>query len=165
MGASFPGERVVLRGKDLFHDLGHLGWMELLLYAITGRMFSDRQVRLFQVFWTLSASYPDPRVWNNRVAALAGTARSTAAMAISAGNAVSEAVIYGQRPIIRSIDFLSRTQKQLDAGADLKDLIIAELKKHRCMAGYGRPVTRKDERLEPVMARAMTSSFQRTFQY
>lgn len=159
MGAWFPGERVVLRGKDLFHDLGHLGWMELLLYAITGRMFSERQVRLFQGFWTLSTSYPDPRIWNNRVAALAGTTRSTAAMAISAGNAVSDASIYGQRPIIRSIDFLIRIQKQVENGGNLEELVISELMKHRGIAGYGRPVTQRDERIEPVMALAEQVGF------
>ena len=42
MGAWFPGERVVLRGEDLFHDLGRLGWMEPLLCAITGRSLKDR---------------------------------------------------------------------------------------------------------------------------
>ncbi len=158
-GAWFPGERVVIRGKDLFRELGHLSWFELLLYEITGRRFSEKQVRLFEGFWTLSTSYPDPRLWNNRVAALAGTVRSTAAMAISAGNAVSEASIYGQTPIIRSIDFLIRTQERVEEGAELKELVTDELRKHRWIAGYGRPVTRKDERVEPVMALAQELGF------
>ncbi|MFO1349940.1 MAG: hypothetical protein U1F68_04355 [Gammaproteobacteria bacterium] len=154
MGAWFSGERVVFRGKDLFHELKELRWMGLLLYGITGRMFNDQQLRLFEGIWTLCTSYPDPRIWNNRVTALAGTARSTAALAIGAATAVSEASIYGRRPDIRAIDFLLRTQQKLNQGADLGELIEAELKKYRGILGYGRPIVRKDERIAPLLALA-----------
>ena len=40
LGAWFPGERVVFRGKDLFQELGDSSWMGLLLYGITGREFN-----------------------------------------------------------------------------------------------------------------------------
>ncbi|HFD13290.1 MAG TPA: hypothetical protein ENJ32_12610, partial [Crenotrichaceae bacterium] len=116
LGAWFPGERVVLRGKDLFHELGDYSWMGLLLYGITGREFNEKQIRLFEGMWTISTSYPDPRLWNNRVAALAGTTRSTSVLGISAATAVSEASIYGRRPDIRTIDFLYRAKKQLSSG-------------------------------------------------
>jgi citrate synthase len=152
MGAWFPGERVVFRGKDLFHELKDLPWMGLLLYGITGRIPTPKQIRLFEGMWTLCTSYPDPRLWNNRVVALAGTVRSTAALAIGAANAVSEASIYGRRPDIRTLDFLFRIQGQLEKGADLKQLIAMELKKYRVIPGYGRPITRKDERIEPLLA-------------
>jgi len=159
MGAWFPGERVVFRGKDLFHDLKDISWMALLLYGITGRMFDDRQLRLFEGMWTLCTSYPDPRLWNNRVAALAGTARSTAALAIGAANAMSEASVYGGRPLIRSIDFLLRTQEQLDKGARLEEVIKQELKTYKRILGFGRPLIRKDERIAPMMKLAEDLEF------
>lgn len=106
MGAWFPEEgRVVFRGKDLFHELKDLSWMALLFYGMTGRIFNEKQMRLFEGIWTLCTSYPEPRIWNNRIAALAGTTRSTATLAISAATAVSEATIYGHRPIVQAIDF------------------------------------------------------------
>jgi citrate synthase len=159
MGAWFPGERVVFRGQDLFHDLKDLSWMALLLYGITGRIPSGRQIRLFEGIWTICTSYPDPRLWNNRIVALAGTTRSTAALAIGAANAVSEASIYGRRPDIRAIDFLLRTQEQLDRGADLKELIRAEIKKYKGIFGYGRPITHKDERIGPLLVLAKELGF------
>lgn len=160
MGAWFPGERVVFRGKDLFHELNEQSWMGLLLYGITGRSFDERQLRLFEGIWTLCTSYPDPRIWNNRVAALAGTARSTAALAVGAATAVSEASIYGRRPDIRAIDFLLRTQEKVDQGVELEKLVREELKKHRGILGYGRPVTRQDERIKPLMALAEELDFE-----
>lgn len=159
MGSAFSQEGIIFRGKDLFHELNELSWMELLFYGITGRIFTKKQMRLFEGIWTLCTSYPDPRLWNNRVAALAGTARSTATLAISAANAVSEASIYGHRPIIRAIDFLFRTQQSLKQGNDLAELIKAELKKYKTIPGYGRPITRKDERIEPLMALAEKLGF------
>lgn len=159
MGAWFPGERVVFRGKDLFRDLAEWDWMSLLLYGITGRDFTDKQVRLLESLWITCISYPDPRLWNNRVAALAGTTRSTATLAISGANAVSEATIYGHRPIIGAIDFLLRTRSELDKGGDLVRRIREHLKENRHIPGYGRPVVRRDERIEPLMLRAEKLGF------
>jgi hypothetical protein len=151
MGAYFPGQgRVIFRGCNLFDDLQDLSWMSLLLFAITGRIPNPTQSQLFEGIWRLCTSYPDPRIWNNRVAALAGTTRSTAALAISAANAVSEAEIYGGRPEIRAMDFLCRVQRKLSAGTDLLDIIHTEFKKHRVLPGYGRPITWIDERIEPL---------------
>ncbi|MFK7815408.1 MAG: hypothetical protein AB8B92_03650 [Gammaproteobacteria bacterium] len=73
IGFLFPGERVDIRGKDLFSEYSNKPWMELLLFGVTGREFSAEQIQLFEGIWNISTSYPDPRIWNNRVSALAGS--------------------------------------------------------------------------------------------
>jgi citrate synthase len=167
MGAWFPGERVVLRGQDLFHDLKDLSWMALLLYGITGRILDERQGRLFEGIWVLSTSFPESRLWNNRVAALAGTSRSTGTLGVSAAIAVSEAIIYGHKPLMAAMDFLLHIKNRLDNGADLYQLLNEELDKAKAsnrgrpgsgenrqvamIPGYGRPLTHKDERIQPLM--------------
>jgi citrate synthase len=150
MGFAFPGDRVVYRGKDLFHDLKHLGWMRLYLFGITGRIFTDSQSKLFEGIWTLSASYPDPRLWNNRVGSLAGTSKSTGTLGLSAAIAVSEASIYGRRPDIRAVNFLIRARNDLDQGKKLQEIVEKELKKYRGIYGYGRPIVNRDERIVPL---------------
>lgn len=152
VGAWFPGEGAVFRGKDLFNDLKDLSWVGLLLYGITGRIFAKNQLLLFEGLWRISASYPDPRLWNNRIASLAATCRSTGSLGVSAAIAASEAGIYGQKPIIKAIDFMYRTQKRLDQGADLNDVVQTELQKYRGIFGFGRPLVRMDERIKPLMA-------------
>jgi len=150
MGAWFPGERVVFRGKDLHVDLGNLTWMDLYLYSVTGRRFKESELRVLNAIWTYT-SFPDPRLWNNRIAALAGTTRSTGVLGISAATAVSEASIYGRRPDIRSIDFLLRAQKRRAQGTELATLVKEELRKHRGIYGYGRPLIREDERIPHLL--------------
>ena len=139
LGAIFPGERVVYRGKDLFTELFDVSWMQLLLYGITGRMYSKSQVKLFDSLWALTISYPDPRPWNNRVAALAGTVRSTAGLANNAASAVSEAKIFGGQANTAAIDFIIEAKQKVSEGVILEDIIKKELKVNRGISGYGRP--------------------------
>ncbi|RLA38735.1 MAG: hypothetical protein DRQ64_08340 [Gammaproteobacteria bacterium] len=150
MGAWFPGERVVLRGKDVFTELNNHSWMEYMLFAITGKE-NTQLARLIEGIWLISSSFPDPRLWNNRVAALAGTARSTGLLAVTAGLAVSEATTYGLQPIYGAIDFLNRAKNSLENNESIESVVKAELKKYRNIYGYGRPITSKDERVEPLL--------------
>ena len=150
MGAIFPGERAVFRGHDLHTSLKDMDWLELYLFGITGRRFTLPQMKVFQAIWSYT-SYPDPRIWNNRVAALAGTARSTGNLGIAAALAVSDAEIYGRGIDLRISEFLTRAKTSVDAGVDLAGLVHAELKRQRGIAGYGRPIASKDERIAPLM--------------
>lgn len=150
MGACFPGDRALFRGHDLHADLKDFDWIELYVYGITGRRFSPGQLRLMHAIWVYT-SYPDARIWNNRVAALAGTARSTGTLGIAAALAVSEAKIYGRGIDIRAIDFIIRTRQALLEGVTLAECVKGELDKFRGIAGYGRPLTSGDERVTPFM--------------
>ncbi len=151
IGLLFPGERVDIRGKDLFSDFSNKPWMELLLYGVTGKEFSAEQIKLFEGIWNICTSYPDPRIWNNRVSALAGSYRSTGSLGFAAGTAVSEAEIYGMKPIIKSFDFLTETKNRIKNGESLSILIKEELKKYRVVSGYARPIINEDERIKPLI--------------
>lgn len=167
LGAWFPGERVVCRGRDLLNDLVEQRWMGLLLYGITGREFTAAQVRLFEGIWSISASFPDPRLWNNRIAALTTSARSSSTLGIAAGVAASEAVIYGHRPSLATMDFVHRCLLRVENGENLTVILQAALDaqvagnpgagKNRQVAkipGFGRPITTRDERLQAMYALA-----------
>lgn len=153
MGACFVGSRAVFRGRDLHAELKDMDWVELYIFGITGRRFAPEQLRLMHAIWTYT-SYPDARIWNNRVAGLAGSARSTGTLGIAAALAVSEASIYGRGIDLRAIDFLIRVKKHLDSGGSLAVRVEEELKARRSIAGYGRPIAAADERIEPIMALA-----------
>jgi hypothetical protein len=151
VGAVFPTSHAIFRGKNLHAELGDAGWLDLYLFAITGKRFPAPKLRLLEAIWTYT-SYPDSRIWNNRVAALAGSTRSTGNLGVTAAMAVSEAKIYGQGPGYRAIEFLVRLRAHLDAGGSLGALVDQELSARGSVAGYGRPVNSgKDERIEPLL--------------
>lgn len=151
MGAWFPEETVYVRGKDLFSDLFNASWMELLLFVVTGREFSAKQIELFDRIWVLSVSYPDPRIWNNRIAALAGSSRSTGVLGTAGATAVSEANAYGKQADIRAFDFITRMKAHVDAGEDLKTYVLKELKEKRSIGGFGHPLVARDPRIAPIL--------------
>lgn len=146
VGQAFVGTRAVFRGRDLHAELRHLDWMALYVLGITGRYHTDAQVKLLHALWVCT-SYPDARIWNNRTAALAGSARSTPGLGIAAALAMSEATIYGGHPYVSSIDFLIRARQH---GGALSSFVEAELAKGR-IYGYGRPIASVDERLPWVL--------------
>lgn len=153
MGGFVPGSHAIFRGRDLHADLKDMDWLALYVFGITGRRFTAAQLRLLNAIWSYT-SYPDARLWNNRVAALAGSARSTGNLGVAAALAVSEASIYGRGIDIRAIDFLLRLRRHVDGGGAMADFARRELEERRSIAGYGRPLTSADERIAPMMALA-----------
>ena len=150
VGAAFPGSHAVFRGHQLHRDLQQLEWVALYAFGVTGRQLPPQHVEMIQALW-VSTSYPDARLWNNRVAALAGNARSSANLGMIAGAAVSEATVYGGNAALRSMRFLQTTLARVGAGEVLADIVWEEAARTR-IYGYGRPISSTDERIPVVMA-------------
>ena len=150
MGGAFVGERAVFRGHDLHAELADMDWMALYVFGITGQRYTPAQLKVLHAIWVYT-SYPDARIWNNRVAALAGSARSSGNLGVAAALAVSEAEIYGRGIDIRAATFMQRAQQVRASGGSLDDCVRDELKRHRAIAGYGRPIAAGDERIAPMM--------------
>lgn len=150
MGGFVPGSHVAVRGLDLHATFGNAEWADLFFFANTGRRFSSSELRLLQSLWTYS-SYPDVRLWPNRIAGLAGTARSTANLGLAAAHAACEATIFGRGPDRRAITFLRDAWQSLSNGGSIAECVRKELDTYRGIAGYGRPLTSKDERIEPTL--------------
>lgn len=152
MGKAFPGERAVFRGKDLHKDLHELGWFELYLLGICGKRFRKSELRLLDMVCKIT-SYPDARLWNNRVAALAGSARSTSTLGISGALAMTEAQLFGIQAAQMCGDFLLRAQQQLEDGKTLSEIIKREISLHKYIKGFGRPMAmaEQDERFPAIL--------------
>ncbi len=152
-GAAFPGERAVFRGRDIHAEVMHdTSWLQLQAYGAGAELTTD-QAALLDTFW-VNTSYPDARVWNNRVASLAGSMRSTSALALSAAHAVSEASIFGRRIDWKAITFLQRVMDGVRAGQSIQECVDEHLRTQGKIAGYGRPLHNGDERIPAMMAEA-----------
>lgn len=151
MGKAFPTERVVFRGKDLHKDLKDLSWFELNLYGITGRRFNENELKVLNFIW-VSTSYPEPRVWNNRIASICGSARVNGPNAIAAAIGASEATVYGGRPVAKGFDFLHRALEATRHGQALEDFIDEELANKKVIFSFGRAMVKTDERVPHMLA-------------
>lgn len=150
VGAAFPGERAVFRGQDIHQSLAHMSWIGMLAFGVTGRQLPEGHLQLLESIWVFT-SYPDARIWNNRVAALAGSARSSGNLGVSAALAVSEAYIYGRQNEYQASSFFINTVKARAAGVPLQRCVDEEMAQHGRIAGYGRPLANADERIAPTM--------------
>ncbi|PWK50732.1 hypothetical protein [Pleionea mediterranea] len=158
VGLSFLSERVVFRGKDLHFELKDYDWFKFFLFGITGKEFTRQELEVLGFIW-LSTSYPDARIWCNRIAALAGSARTTITLGLSASMAVTEAELYGVKPTKCAIDFLIRANKQVKKGISIDRLVDNELSSRGMIYGYGRPLVREDERIPHVIKYANERGF------
>lgn len=148
MGQCFPSERTVFRGLDLHTAFAEADWFELYIFSVTGRRLARAELKVLQSVWVYT-SYPDARLWCNRVAALAGSSRGTGGQALGAGIASSEGGIFGRQTETGSADFLVRALAGVAAGEDLEQVVRDELKRNKRIMGYGRPVATPyvDERI------------------
>lgn len=145
VGACWPGTRAVFRGHDLHKDLRDSDWLELYLLGITGRRFTNREIKLLHGIWVMT-SYPDARLWNNRVAGLAGSARSTPILGLAGAQAVTEAQVYGAGPSLKAMAFFMGAAQAVAAGETLREFILRKLESGY-IYGFGRPINAQDERL------------------
>lgn len=151
LGGFFPGHSARVRGHDLHEFAVDKRWFDLYLFSLTGRELADNERDMLEALWTYT-SYPDPRIWNNRVAALAGSSRASAALGIGAAIAVTDADIYGLGPCLAAFDFIGA--HVADSDEALLQAATAKLRCERRLGGYGRPVVAEDERIAPTLAKA-----------
>lgn len=158
MGKAFLKERVVMRGKDLHHDLSGMDWFATHLFSITGRQFTPKQLELLNYIWS-STGYPDASIWPNNTAALAGSVRTTASLAMSAGLINSEATLFGGRPLKRTQDFFLRAKRMRAEGLSVEDIVEGEIKERGVIFGYGRPLASVDERVPHTLLKVRDLGF------
>ncbi len=174
VGYLIPGETAFIRGKDIFKDLKDESWFSLLMFSLTGRQFTKNQIYLFESIWALSTSYPDVRLWNNRVAAIAATAGSTTNLSIAAAMATSDTCIFGGGPFAGTYDLLMEAKIHLQTGGSLSDFLQKKFEQQRqyklsssqgenrsvaAITGYGRPLVNRDERIIPLLDKAKSLGF------
>lgn len=157
-GKAFLKERVVMRGEDLHHDLAEMDWFATHLFSITGRRFSPKELELLNYIWS-STGYPDASIWPNNTAALAGSVRSTASLAMAAGLINSEATLFGGRPLKRTQDFFLRARKMRLDGASIEGIVEGEIKQRGVIFGYGRPLASVDERVPHTLLKVRELGF------
>ena len=146
--------RATLHGYDIHNQLTpESAWMRTMILAVTGRLYPENATRLVEAMH-VATGYPDPRIWCNRVVALAGTARCSGSASISAGIASADGKIYGGQSEYQAAKTIEKAHCVLKEEGDtsLRAYIEGLLKQHRLVHGFGRPLATVEERIAPVEA-------------
>ncbi len=141
------GKQVIVHGKDLHVDCLDMSFVQYLLFCVTGRRVSSAQARVLEGLW-VGTGYPDPRIWCNRVAGYLGSARVDPGLAMSAALAASNSVEYGFLAQARAFELQSRIPEPSSARQHWLD---ERLHAGAAFPGYGRPLTRSDERIAAAL--------------
>lgn len=159
------GEGVESHGYDLINDLvGHYSFMQVVVLNATGRMPSRALAHWFEAVH-MCLSWPDPRIWCNRIGALGGSAGASVVAATSAGIMATDSRAYGIRPIVEGMEFIQRAQTEVSSeGGSAAEFVAREVKKHNgkpYLMGYARPVAKGDERIAALERVARQHDFPR----
>ena len=149
-GYALFSQQPVFRGKKLHEEFRDASWFDLLMYGITGNRLPASTLRLLEKIWIFT-SYPDPRIWNNRIATIVATTRGTGVSAISAAIAASEAEIYGGGPLLRAHSLFDWLAGRIEQGDGLSKAINDYKAKFGTLSGFGRPIDVPDERITPLL--------------
>lgn len=148
------GQGVSCAGYSLLDDLlGNAGFFQVLMLNVTGTLPDARLTRWLEAAF-ICLSFPDPRIWCNQVAALAGSARCSPVAGISAGLMASDSSIYGPGCTIAALRFIAHLKRNLECGAALQDLVDKRLYTRLGLQapGYSRPVAHGDARVDRMEA-------------
>lgn len=142
-------------GYDMMNDLvGKASYMQVVVLNATGRLPSKALADWIEAIH-ICLSWPDPRIWCNRIGALAGSSRTSSVAASCLGVLAAESTSYGIKPLISGVEFIEHAYAQITQGISVEVFITEETKKHGGkphLMGYARPIAKGDERI-PAMKR------------
>lgn len=142
-GIAILGEQVIVHGRDLHRECLSWSFVHYLAFCVTGRTFSAAQARVLEQLW-IATGYPDARIWCNRIAGYMGSARVDAGFALSAALAATNSRAYGFRAMRLAYDVQAALP---DDVAERRHWLGEQLEAGRILAGYGRPIHGRDERI------------------
>lgn len=140
-------------GYDMMNDLvGKVSYMQVVVLNATGRLPTKELADWIEATH-ICLSWPDPRIWCNRIGALAGSNRTSALSASCLGVLAAESTSYGIKPLSSGVEFIEHAYEHVSKGLSVEEFIALETKKFGGkphLMGYARPIAKGDERI-PAM--------------
>ncbi|MBI3773241.1 MAG: hypothetical protein HY272_11150 [Gammaproteobacteria bacterium] len=158
-GGWIIGEAVYNHGYSMMDDLvGYNSYFQVLLLNITGRLPEKRLADWIEASF-ICLSWPDPRIWCNKMGAYAGTMQCSPVAAASMGILAADSRMYGAGALREGAEFIIQARKARQRGVSIRDIISSALAKKKrggkdsaVIMGYARPIATGDERV-PAMER------------
>jgi len=153
-GGWIIGEAVYNHGYSMMDDLvGHKTFFQVLVLNVTGRLAEKNLADWLEASF-ICLSWPDPRIWCNKVGTLAGTMQCSPAAAVSVGILAADSRMYASGALVAGAEFIIEAVEKKKAGLSVEEIVNAELEKKAkrsaakpVIMGYARPIATGDERV------------------
>lgn len=158
-GGWVVGEAVYNHGYSMLDELvGKYTFFQVLVLNVTGALPEKRLADWMEASF-ICLSWPDPRIWCNKMGSFAGSSRCSPATAVSMGILAADSRMYAAGAITKGAEFITMALEKKKRGIDAHQIIDEELSKLRhpgnptpVIMGYARPIATGDERI-PAMER------------
>lgn len=143
------GEGISNQGYSMLDDLvGKASFFQVLMLNVTGKLPDARLAQWMEAAF-ICLSWPDPRIWCNKIGALGGDARVAPIAAICAGIMASDSKVYGPGTVLDTLHFISAARSASLAGHSVCEFIEsqARIKGRLMVPGFARPIATGDERV------------------
>ncbi|MFC3851378.1 hypothetical protein ACFOSD_06305 [Salinispirillum marinum] len=150
-GAWRIGKQVISHGYDVMQDMvGKFSFMQVVVLNATGRLPTPALAQWFEACH-VCLSWPDPRIWCNRIGALGGSARVSTVAATCAGVMAADSRVYGIKPMIEGVQMIQRAVQEIQQGTSVEDFVMRQVEQkggRPHLMGYARPIVKGDERID-----------------
>ncbi len=144
------GDAIYNHGYSMMDDLvGYKSFYQVLLLNITGRM-PDKRLADWIEASCICLSWPDPRIWCNKIGTFAGSMRCSPVVGVSMGILASDSRMYAAGAVKPGASFIVQALKKNKNGRSVLDIIEDELQHKTAIMGFKRPLATGDERIPPL---------------
>lgn len=141
------GEAVYSHGYSMMDELvGEVSYFQQMVLNITGRL-PDKILSEWLEACFICVSWPDPRVWCNQMAALAGSSQAATVSGLAAGLVAADSLMYGPGTILNCYSFIDQAEQSIKQGASVSDVVKTHFEDKKDIPGYARPIAKGDERV------------------
>lgn len=148
------GVGVESHGYDLINELvGHFSYMQVVVLNATGNMPSKSLADWIEAMH-ICLSWPDSRIWCNRIGALGGAVGASPISSVCSGTMAADSRVYGISPIVDGVKFIQRARHEIELrNITVEKFVDSEVEKigdKPYLMGYARPVAKGDERISAM---------------
>ena len=157
------GSGITTHGHSLLDDIhGKCSVFQVMIMNITGTL-PERRLADFVEGLFICLSWPDPRIWCNKIGAFSAMTRTSPTVAIAAGGLAGDSKMYGPGTIPDVDSFMQSAHDFITVGGGSVEEFV-DRKAYRggklYAPGFARPLARGDERITAMRRYAHELGFE-----
>ncbi len=158
------GKGIVTHGYSLLEDIhGHCSMFQVMMMNVTGVLPEKRLADMLEGF-CICMSWPDARIWCNKIGVFSALTKTSATAAIAAGGLAGDSKIYGPGSGITVGPFMRLVHQKLSVEKIPVDQFAEEnaYRHGKLFApGFARPLAKGDERVPAMKKMARQLKYER----